>query len=163
LEKKKIRHFFFPRFKPGEIDFGDQDALLKFFNEANRKVAVLCNHQKAAGKGHSEAVEKLTEKAKALSQELKVLKQHLNLLENGKGGLDPDDNNPYTQKLPKDVQATKKKMIGISTRTKKLAHQIEIKEGNKNVSLTTSKINYMDPRVAIAFCKRTGLDISKVG
>merc|ERR1719416_127715 len=39
---------------------------------------------------------------------------------------------------------------------------VQMKEGNKNVSLTTSKINYMDPRITIAFCKRSGLEVGKV-
>lgn len=32
------------------------------YNRANRKVAVLCNHQKAVGKGHAASMEKLEDK-----------------------------------------------------------------------------------------------------
>ena len=35
-----------------------------------------------------------------------------------------------------------------------LKQQMKNKEDNKEVSLSTSKINYMDPRVTVAWCKR---------
>lgn len=40
--------------------------------------------------------------------------------------------------------------------------QIADKEDNKTVSLTTSKINYMDPRISVAFCKSHDCPIEKV-
>ena len=36
------------------------------------------------------------------------------------------------------------------------------KSENKTVSLTTSKINYMDPRVSVAWCKRHEMPVEKV-
>jgi DNA topoisomerase-1 len=44
----------------------------------------------------------------------------------------------------------------------KLERTMEEKEENKSVSLTTSKINYMDPRISVAFCKRVDLPIERV-
>lgn len=38
------------------------------------QVAILCNHQKAVGKGHDGAMEKLQEKLKDLRKQLKELK-----------------------------------------------------------------------------------------
>lgn len=35
------------------------------------------------------------------------------------------------------------------------------KDDNKEVSLTTSKINYMDPRVSVAWCKRHEVPVEK--
>ena len=35
------------------------------------------------------------------------------------------------------------------------------KEDNKEVSLSTSKINYMDPRVSVAWCKRHEVPVEK--
>jgi len=37
-----------------------------------------------------------------------------------------------------------------------------LKIENKEVALGTSKINYMDPRISVAFCKRIELPIEKV-
>ena len=36
------------------------------------------------------------------------------------------------------------------------------KEENKEVSLGTSKANYMDPRITVAWCKRCDLEISRL-
>lgn len=39
---------------------------------------------------------------------------------------------------------------------------METKEANKTVSLGTSKVNYMDPRITVAWCKKVDLSIEKV-
>jgi DNA topoisomerase-1 len=36
------------------------------------------------------------------------------------------------------------------------------KDENKEVALGTSKINYIDPRIVIAWCTKAGLNINKV-
>lgn len=36
------------------------------------------------------------------------------------------------------------------------------KDDNKAVALGTSKINYMDPRITIAWCKRKEVQIEKI-
>ena len=40
--------------------------------------------------------------------------------------------------------------------------QARVKEDLKTVSLGTSKINYMDPRITVAWCKRNEVPIEKV-
>eukprot|EP00452_MALV-II_sp_L67-6_P000188 gene189-3_t len=74
-----------------DIDKKSQDQLLKFYNEANRKVAILCNHQKAVGKGHEAGVQKLQEKGDDLKKRLQVVKKHKALLEGGDDGVEPDE------------------------------------------------------------------------
>lgn len=39
----------------------------------------------------------------------------------------------------------------------------ETKEDLKTVALGTSKINYLDPRITVAWCKRHEVPIEKVG
>lgn len=65
-------------------------------------------------------------------------------------------------KLPRTADQTDKAIGAMAERIRKHARELATKDSNKNVSLTTSKINYMDPRITISFCKRTGLDVSKV-
>jgi len=40
--------------------------------------------------------------------------------------------------------------------------RMALKEDNKQVALGTSKINYMDPRITVAWCKRKEMPIEKV-
>merc|ERR1719152_1148695 len=47
------------KFDMAKKDKYTQDELVKFYNDANRQVAILCNHQKAASKGHEAMMEKL--------------------------------------------------------------------------------------------------------
>ncbi len=39
---------------------------------------------------------------------------------------------------------------------------MQVKDDNKAVSLTTAKINYMDPRVTVAWCKRNEVSIERI-
>ena len=43
-------------------DKNSQHKLKLFYDECNKKVAILCNHQKGESKNHGEQVEKLTAK-----------------------------------------------------------------------------------------------------
>jgi DNA topoisomerase-1 len=45
---------------------------------------------------------------------------------------------------------------------KKMELDIRIRDENKEVALGTSKINYMDPRISVAWCKRCEVPIEKV-
>lgn len=40
--------------------------------------------------------------------------------------------------------------------------QMRVKEDLKTVALGTSKINYMDPRITIAWCKRNEVPIERI-
>jgi DNA topoisomerase I len=44
------------------IDTSDVTELVKFYNDANRRVAILCNHQRAPPKQHEVGMTKLKEK-----------------------------------------------------------------------------------------------------
>jgi DNA topoisomerase I len=45
---------------------------------------------------------------------------------------------------------------------RKLEVDINNRDENKEVALGTSKINYMDPRISVAWCKRNEVPIDKV-
>lgn len=45
---------------------------------------------------------------------------------------------------------------------KKLESDIRNRDENKEVALGTSKINYMDPRISVAWCKRCEVPIDKI-
>lgn len=44
----------------------------------------------------------------------------------------------------------------------KMERDMQTKEDMKTVALGTSKINYMDPRITVAWCKRHDVPIEKV-
>jgi DNA topoisomerase I len=50
----------------------------------------------------------------------------------------------------------------LQTKLDKLKLDMRNKDENKSVALGTSKINYMDPRISVAWCKRVELPIERV-
>jgi len=111
---------------------GDVNALCSYYAIANKNVAILCNHQKAASASHGTMMAKMDEKIAKIQQELKEAKK-----------------------------AKSSKVEGLLKRLTKAEAERATKEELKNVSLGTSKINYNDPRITIAWCKRHDVPITK--
>jgi len=63
-------------------------------------------------------------------------------------------------KLNKEKNA--KKMASLTERLEKAKLNMNMKEELKTVSLGTSKINYLDPRITIAWCKKWEMPINLV-
>ena len=108
------------------------DEKMKLYNEANREVAILCNHQKAEPKNFRESISKLEVKVKELKKKMKGMK--------------------------KEDKARSK----LKERIKKEENNLEERMKNKTIALGTSKTNYNDPRISVAFCKRVNLPLEKV-
>ena len=64
--------------------------------------------------------------------------------------------------LPDDPDKCLKKLRTIKERVRKIRTKMTEKTELKNFALSTSKLNYMDPRITVAFCKRVALPIEKV-
>jgi DNA topoisomerase-1 len=65
-------------------------------------------------------------------------------------------------KEEKTVETNKKKIIKLNNKLKKLKAKKELKLELKNISLGTSKINYIDPRITIAWIKKHDFPIEKI-
>ena len=102
--------------------------------------------EKAKSKEDKIKATEADEKAKQMKRDLadkKFLKAHL------------------WEKVPSQEQVVKR----IETWTgkiNKMEMDLKHKDDNKEVSLGTSKINYMDPRISVAWCKRHEVPIEKV-
>jgi DNA topoisomerase-1 len=143
------------RFDMAKKNHYSQEDLVKFYNDANRQVAILCNHQKAESKGHGEAMNKMELSRKTMEKTIKTLKKHLQTLQTG-GTVATD------AKMPRDAGGCKKKIAEAKLRMDKHVYAMKLKEDNKTVSLGTSKTNYMDPRITVAWCKKVDLAIERV-
>ena len=126
------------------------------YNEANKDVAILCNHKRTIPLTHQKQMDALSEKRKKLMATKRELAGKVKILraggelpkEEGKRamGLDQAENG-----LKRAVEAIKKLDVAEKTRTE-LA----------DVALGTSKINYMDPRITVAFAKAQKVHIEKL-
>ena len=59
-------------------------------------------------------------------------------------------------------EAFEKKISQIETKIEKMEMDKKIKEDLKTVALGTSKINYLDPRITVAWCKCHEVPIEKI-
>jgi len=124
------------------------------YDRANKEVAILCNHQRSVPKGHAGSMDKLNEKLKALVEEVKGLKDDF---KKAKAGEHKDAKGKVVA-----AEKVKTKLDRAQERLKKLKLQRAVKEDLKTVALGTSKINYMDPRITIAWCKAFETPIEKI-
>ena len=79
----------------------------------------------------------------------------------------PATDEPTPHKRPRTKSARKAaedKLAQESLEAKitKMEMDLKHKDDNKEVSLGTSKINYMDPRISVAWCKRNEVPIEKI-
>lgn len=139
---------------PDEVVNFPVDQKMQFYTKCNREVARLCNHQKAAAKNFDEQVDKMNQKIDQLKAKLDTLKK---LVPKLKKGQTPDD-----PKMPKSVDACQAAIQKEEGRIKVEEHKLKEKIDNKNYALGTSKINYMDPRISISWCKANEVPIEKV-
>ncbi|KAF5287721.1 hypothetical protein FQA39_LY15741 [Lamprigera yunnana] len=124
------------------------------YNRANRAVAILCNHQRAVPKGHQKSMEKLKEKIDAKKDALKDAERQVK---------DAQRDAKHGSVKEKTIYEKKKKML---QRMKEQLAKLEIQETdrdeNKTIALGTSKLNYLDPRISVAWCKKYEVPIEKI-
>ena len=172
---------------PPDLDLNN---LLVFYNRANREVAELCNHQKSVSSTHATSMEKLEKKVREakewketlLRAKAKLIKdkkrdqieviQLVHAKPEYKEGMDdvqkaeerkraeaaPRIKKKRTMKL----ESVKKNIQMVKVKIEKLDAQMTTKEDLKTVSLGTSKMNYLDPRITVAWCKKHDVPIEKV-
>jgi DNA topoisomerase I len=112
---------------------GESEADKKLkFDRANVAVAEVLNHQRTVSAKNKEAITKLETKLKDLKKDLKEKKAE------GKS----------TESIQKRIDST--------------VRSIQSKSDTLNVAMATSRTNYIDPRIVVAWCEKNDLDISKV-
>lgn len=131
--QKEINKIDLDKFK-SQNDSDRLNYLISMFNQANTQVALLCNHQKGVSKTFDEQINKMKDRIKDL------------------------------KKKKKKYQDNKKKDLveKINSKIELLKTKIQTKEKMKNVSLGTSKTNYIDPRIIIAFAKKFEIPLEKI-
>jgi DNA topoisomerase-1 len=115
----------------------DKALLLDAITAANIRVAALCNHQKCVGKSTSKGkIDKIDEMIKKTKSNLrKALKS--------------------TKKSPEKIEKLRNKIKLLQSK-KGITSQL------KNLSVETSKANYIDPRIIVSFMKLHNLPISLI-
>ena len=184
------------------------------YNNANRQVAILCNHQRTVSKAQETQLESIGAKIATLKKqrkELKAIGRHIVAKETSKIPLRKssqamddevkaalakakklkDNAQTNAQKIAaskadgeakqmrRDLTSRKfakahlwekvptkdqvrKRIVAWEAKIAKMELDLKQRDDNKEVSLGTSKINYMDPRISVAWCKRNNVPIEKI-
>lgn len=64
--------------------------------------------------------------------------------------------------LPKTEDQCKRKIEQMTKSLEKEVYKVDTREQNKEIALGTSKLNYMDPRITVAWCKKNEVPIEKL-
>lgn len=124
------------------------------YNRANRAVAILCNHQRSVPKGHEKSMEKLKEKIQTKKDQIKDAERQVK---------DAQRDAKHGSVKEKVVYDKKKKMLQrLKDQLVKLTVQETDRDENKTIALGTSKLNYLDPRISVAWCKKNDVPIEKI-
>ncbi|XP_024392719.1 DNA topoisomerase 1 beta isoform X1 [Physcomitrium patens] len=129
------------------------------YQRANKEVAILCNHQRSVSKGHSAQMERLELKMQELEEQLEELETDLDRAKRGKPPLKDSEGKVKRNQTP---EALEKKIASTTQKIDKMRLDMRVKDDLKTVALGTSKINYMDPRITVAWCKRHEVPIEKI-
>ncbi|KAL2483757.1 DNA topoisomerase 1 [Forsythia ovata] len=142
-----------------ETKGGDAAEKVVVYQHANKEVAIICNHQRTVSKSHSAQILRLNEKIEELKGVLEELETDLVRAKKGKPPLKNTDGKPKRNMNP---EALKRKIAQTNAKIEKMEREKESKEDLKTVALGTSKINYLDPRITVAWCKRHEVPIEKI-
>ncbi|KAG0590927.1 hypothetical protein KC19_1G136400 [Ceratodon purpureus] len=129
------------------------------YQRANKEVAILCNHQRSVSKGHGAQMERLEGKITELEELIEELEEDLDRAKKGKPPLKDSEGKVKRNQNP---EALEKKVASTKQKLDKMRLDMSVKDDLKTVALGTSKINYMDPRITVAWCKRHEVPIEKI-
>ncbi|XP_020287311.1 DNA topoisomerase 1 isoform X2 [Pseudomyrmex gracilis] len=124
------------------------------YNRANRAVAILCNHQRSVPKTHAKSMENLKAKIEAKKEAIAEYEvQVKDAKRDAKHG---------SVKEKVTYEKKKKQLDRLKEQLTKLEVQATDREENKEIALGTSKLNYLDPRITVAWCKKHNVPIEKI-
>nr|XP_042903447.1 DNA topoisomerase 1-like [Parasteatoda tepidariorum] len=128
---------------------------VRAYEQANREVAVLCNHRRMPPKNFDKRTKQLKMKIGERQKKLKKLRTEL------------DDFRDFKEELPNEKSkrkvAVKQRMIkACEEQLEKLINTKEKHLLNKHIALSTSKLNYCDPRISVAWCKKYKVHIDRI-
>ncbi|XP_042450985.1 DNA topoisomerase 1 beta-like isoform X3 [Zingiber officinale] len=142
-----------------ETKDGTAPEKIAVYQHANKEVAIICNHQRSVSKSHENQMSKLNEKINDLKAQREELSKDLNRARKGKPPLKDKEGKTKKNLAP---EAIGKKIAQLDAKIEKMEIDKQIKEDLKTVALGTSKINYLDPRISVAWCKRHEVPIEKI-
>ncbi|XP_023083862.1 DNA topoisomerase I, mitochondrial isoform X2 [Piliocolobus tephrosceles] len=125
------------------------------YNRANRAVAILCNHQRATSSAFEKSMQNLQTKIQAKKEQVAEARAELRKARAEHKAQGDGKSRSVLEKKRRLLEKLQEQLAWLSV-------QATDKEENKQVALGTSKLNYLDPRISIAWCKRFRVPVEKI-
>uniref|UniRef100_A0A8C9SJ15 DNA topoisomerase I n=1 Tax=Scleropages formosus TaxID=113540 RepID=A0A8C9SJ15_SCLFO len=125
------------------------------YNRANRAVAILCNHQRAPPKTFEQSMANLHAKIDHRKEQLALARSELKQAKKEAKGTTDDKLQAVLERKKRAVQRCEEQLL-------RLEVQATDREENKQIALGTSKLNYLDPRISVAWCKNMDVPLEKI-
>jgi DNA topoisomerase-1 len=109
-----------------------------------------------------EKAKKMKDKAKTNDEKIAATQADLEAKQMKRGLNDSKFQKAHLWEKTPSADQVAKRIAAWTAKINKMEMDLKHKDDNKEVSLGTSKINYMDPRISVAWCKRNEVPIEKI-
>ena len=140
----------------------DINEKVNYYNAANKDVAVMCNHQRTVPKNYEAKSEQMQKDLEEHQKYLEELRDYVKNFKKSKNKY-KDSKNDFVKKVfPQTKEKAEILLKNLEEKVKKKSLKLKDRESNKQVALGTSKLNYMDPRITVSWCKKNEVNIEKL-
>ena len=140
----------------------DINEKIAYYNEANKQVAIMCNHQRTVPKNYNVKSEQMQSILDEHKQYLEELKDYVKNFKKNKNKYKDSKTDTIKKVFPNSKEKAESTLKNLEVKIKKMNMKLKEREDNKQVALGTSKLNYMDPRITVSWCKKNEVNIEKI-
>ncbi len=146
-----------------EFDLNDDiNKKIAYYNEANRQVAIMCNHQRTVPKTYTVKSEQMTIVLNEHKKYLEELRDYVKNFKKSKNKYKDSKTDIIKKVFPTNKEKAESALKSLEDKVEKMSMKLNERESNKTVALGTSKLNYMDPRITVSWCKKNEVNIEKI-
>ena len=140
----------------------DINEKIAYYNEANKQVAVMCNHQRTVPKNYNVKSEHMQAVLDEHKKYLEELRDYVKNFKKMKNKYKDSKTDTIKKVFPNTKEKAETALKNLEEKVKKMSLKLKDREENKQVALGTSKLNYMDPRITVSWCKKNEVNIEKI-
>ena len=140
----------------------DMNTKISYYNEANKQVAIMCNHQKTVSKSFNAKSGQMSSVLKEHEEYLDELRDYVKNFKKSKNKYKNSKTDTIKKVFPDSKEKAETALKNLEEKVKNMKKKLKEREDNKQVALGTSKLNYMDPRITVSWCKKNEVNIEKI-
>ena len=140
----------------------DINEKVNYYNKANKDVAVMCNHKRTVPKNYNAKSEQMKKDLEEHQKYLEELTDYVKNFKKNKNKYKESKNDFVKKVFPPSKDRAEIALKNLEEKVKKKILKLDDRKNNEEVALGTSKLNYMDPRITVSWCKKNEVNIEKL-